>query len=122
MTYYVEKGDATCTDRPATPDARAQGAASGQAPKSDTYTFTTAGTYYFWAVYRGDATTTTAATALRPEIVVVDPNTPDDRDPGQEQDADDRRTSPTTATSAIGTVAYDTADARPARPATPAAP
>ena len=50
--------------------------ASGSVPNSNTFTFGSTGTYYFWAVYSGDANNTSATSGCDTEIVVVNPNTP----------------------------------------------
>ena len=71
VQYYVEKGDATCTvDAVNTVDLGSK--AIGTA--SNTTTFATAGTYYFWAVYGGDANNNAATSACNSEVVIVDRN------------------------------------------------
>ena len=61
VQFYVEKGDATCTVDAGTSDlgSKAVGTAS------NTYTFTSAGTYYFWAVYSGDPNNNGSTSSLQ---------------------------------------------------------
>jgi hypothetical protein len=104
--YYVEKGDATCSIAGST-DLGNKTISSGTIPSSDTYTFGTAGTYYFWAVYGGDANNNGATSGCLTERVIVDPNSPTlstqvKNNANNNNIADQGHV-------AIGTVAYDTA-------------
>ena len=71
VTYYVEKGDATCSVDGAT-SLGVKTIAAGLVPDSDTFTLATAGTYYFWADYEGDNNNLGATSACDTEIVIVD--------------------------------------------------
>ena len=77
MTYYVEKGDATCSVLDATSlGAKTITNAPTAVPNSNTYTFTAAGTYYFWADYPGDDNNFGDTSPCDSEIVVVGKNSP----------------------------------------------
>ena len=106
-TYYVEKGDATCSIAGAT-SLGTKNVASGVVPDSDNYTFTSAGTYEFWAVYSGDANNDGATSTCLSETVIVDANRTT-ISTQVKNDADDSNIADG-AHVAIGTVAYDTAD------------
>ena len=120
MTYYVEKGDATCSMTDATSLGRQDViGALGAIPDSDNYTFTSAGTYRFWADYTGDDNNDAGHLRLRLGGRGRGQELPDAVDPGQghqghRDKGDDtnianggsRRRSPTQV--------YDTADAAPA--------
>ena len=106
VDYYVEKGDDQCTVAGATHLGQ-KAVASGSVPDSDTFTFTSAGTYYFWAVYSGDGNNNGATSGCSTEVVVVDKNQPTITTQVK-NDADDTNIA-NGATVAIGTVAYDTA-------------
>ena len=43
---------------------------------SNTYTFTSAGTYYFWAVYSGDPNNNGSTSSCSSETVIVDKLSP----------------------------------------------
>jgi hypothetical protein len=73
VAYYVEKGDDQCTTDGAT-TLGTKDVASGSVPNSDTYTFDSAGSYYFWAVYSGDPNNTGDTSGCDTEIVVVNQN------------------------------------------------
>ena len=90
---------------PAPPTSAPRRWASSRTPT----TFTTAGTYYFWAVYSGDANNKGATSACDSETVVVDQNTTGITTQVK-NNADDKDINNGTNV-AIGTVAYDTADA-----------
>ena len=75
VTYYVEKGDATCSIAGATA-LGTKAVTNGVAAASDTYTFTSAGTYEFWAVYSGDTFNNGSTSTCLTETVIVDPNSP----------------------------------------------
>jgi hypothetical protein len=47
---------------------------NGSVPNSNTTTLSSAGTYYFWAVYSGDANNVGTTSGCNTEIVVVDQN------------------------------------------------
>ena len=103
VQFYVEKGDATCSVASATDlGSKALGTAS------NTYEFTTAGTYYFWAVYSGDDNNNGSTSSCDSETVVVDQNTTGITTQVK-NNADDKDINNGTNV-AIGTVAYDTAD------------
>jgi hypothetical protein len=72
FAFYVEKGDAACT----TTGATSLGSAKALTANSDTFTFPSAGTYYFWAVYSGDDNNVGNTSPCSSETVVVGKNTP----------------------------------------------
>ena len=74
VQYYVEKGDDACSVAGAT-SLGSKTVTDTVVPKSDTFTFTSAGTYYFWAVYSGDSRNNGATSGCATEIVIVDKNT-----------------------------------------------
>jgi hypothetical protein len=99
VQYYVEKGDATCTfDAVNTVDLGSKGVTNGTGAASNEYTFASAGTYYFWAVYSGDANNNGNTSGCSTELVVVDKNSPD------------LSTIPDPASGAIGDALGDSAD------------
>ncbi len=103
VQFYVEKGDDQCSVAGATDlGSKALGV------KSDTTTFSSAGTYYFWAVYSGDDNNNGKTSACDSELVVVGKNSPTITT--QVKDNADDSNIANGATVAIGTVAYDTAD------------
>jgi hypothetical protein len=73
VTFYVEKGDALCTISGAT-SLGAKTVTNGIVPSSDTYTFATAGTYEFWAVYSGSTGNTGSTSTCLSETVIVGRN------------------------------------------------
>jgi hypothetical protein len=73
VTYYVEKGDNQCTITGATQLGNVS-VTNGSIPNSNTFTFSSAGTYYFWAVYSGDDNNNGATSGCDTEIVVVNQN------------------------------------------------
>ena len=87
--------------------------ALGAIPDSDNYTFTSAGTYQFWADYPGDDNNNAATCACDSEIVVVGKNSPtmstQVKDTKGTVDKGDDTNIANDATVAIGTQAYDTA-------------
>ena len=106
MTYYVEKSDATCSIAGAT-SLGAKTVTAAPCPNSNTFTFSSAGTYYFWAVYGGDDNNNGDTSGCDTEIVVVDKNSPDIIT--QVKNALDDSNVANGGHVAIGTVAYDTA-------------
>ena len=113
VTYYVEKGDPTCSVTDATSLGAKTIGALGAIPDSDNYTFTSAGTYRFWADYPGDDNNDAATSACDSEIVVVGKNSPtlstQVKDTKGTVDKGDDTNIANNATVAIGTQAYDTA-------------
>ena len=73
VNYYVEKGDNQCTTAGATSLGQVA-VTNGSIPNSSNYAFTSAGTYYFWAEYSGDANNTGDTSGCDTEIVVVNQN------------------------------------------------
>ena len=106
VTYYVEKSDAACSIAGAT-SLGAKTVTAGAVPNSNTFTFSSAGTYYFWAVYGGDDNNNGDTSGCDTEIVVVDKNSPDITTQVK-NDADDSNVA-NGGHVAIGTVVYDTA-------------
>src|SRR5207253_2679225 len=74
--YYVTKGDNTCATNGAT-DLGDKNMSGGVVPPSNTFTFPSAGTFYFWAVYSGDNNNNGKTSGCSTETVVVDLNSPD---------------------------------------------
>ena len=108
VSYYVEKGDDECSVLGATSlGAKTITNTPTAVPDSDTFTFTSAGTYYFWADYPGDDNNLGATSACDSETVVVGKNQPTITTQVK-NDADDTNIA-NGGTVAIGTVAYDTA-------------
>lgn len=105
VTYYVEKDDATCSISGAT-TLGTKAVTNGVVPDSDTYTFLSAGTYEFWAVYSGDANNNTSTSTCGSETVIV--NASPATNTQVKNNADDSNIADG-AQVAIGTVAYDTA-------------
>jgi hypothetical protein len=77
VNYYVELGDNACTTAGAT-SLGSKAVTNGSVPQSDTFTFNTVGTYYFWAEYSGDMATggvnNAAKSGCDTELVIVQPN------------------------------------------------
>jgi hypothetical protein len=71
VTYTVYSND-TCTDNPQ--DAGTKTVTTADVPDSDPITFNNAGTFYWQAVYSGDANNDEATSACQSEIVVVNKN------------------------------------------------
>jgi hypothetical protein len=105
VSYYIEKGDNQCTTDGAT-SLGTVSVTNGSVPDSNTYTFGSAGTYYFWAVYSGDSNNTGAMSGCDTEIVVVNANAPTITT--QVKNNADGSNIANGASVAIGTVAYDT--------------
>ena len=106
VDYYVEKGDDQCTTDGATLLGQVA-VTNGSIPNSNTFAFGSAGTYYFWAVYSGDANNNGKTSTCLTETVVVDANSPTVST--QVKDAADDSDIANGDTVDIGTVAYDTA-------------
>ena len=105
VTYYVEKATPVLDrERDLAGD---EAVTNGTVLDSDTFTFTSAGTYEFWAVYSGDANNNGKTSTCLTETVVVDANSPglatQVKDDADDSNIDDNEHV------AIGTVAYDTA-------------
>jgi hypothetical protein len=71
---YTVYSDTACTL--GAQDAGTKTVSSGVVPDSNAITFNTAGTFYWQAVYSGDANNNGATSACTSEVVVVNPNTP----------------------------------------------
>ncbi len=71
VKYTVYSND-TCTDNPQ--DAGTKTVINGSVPDSDPITFNNAGTFYWQAVYSGDANNDGATSACQSEILVVNKN------------------------------------------------
>jgi len=71
VKYTVYSND-TCTDNPQ--DAGTKTVTNGDVPNSDPITFNNAGTFYWQAVYSGDANNDGATSACKSEILVVNKN------------------------------------------------
>ncbi len=71
VKYTVYSND-TCTDNPQ--DAGTKTVTNGDVPDSDPITFNNAGTFYWQAVYSGDANNDGATSACQSEILVVNKN------------------------------------------------
>jgi hypothetical protein len=77
VSYYYQKqtaNDATPNCSSGTLIGAAVTVASGVVPASATVSFTSAGTYEFWAVYSGDGNNGTSTSTCGSETVVVSPN------------------------------------------------
>jgi len=101
---YGVYSNSTCTTLVAnltpTPTPTANALVAGVAPNSKSYTFTSAGTYYFQAAYSGDGNNTgPVSSACTSEIIVVNPRTP----------SVTTTLVPATSPVALGASAYDTA-------------
>jgi len=111
VTYYVEKGDASCTIAGAT-SLGAKTVAAGVVPASDNYTFTSSGTYEFWAVYSGDTNNNGSTSTCLTETVIVNADTATTtqvKNTNATEDTGDDTNIADGAHVNIGTVAYDTA-------------
>jgi hypothetical protein len=73
VTYTVYS-DSTCTQNPV--DAGTKTVTNGNVPDSNDVTFNTAGTFFWQAVYSGDANNNGATSDCTSEKLVVKPNTP----------------------------------------------
>jgi hypothetical protein len=105
VTYYVEKGDSSCT----LPGATSLGTvdvAAGVVPASTTYTFDSAGGYYFWAVYSGDGNNLGATSGCNTEVVVVDKN-PSEISTAQNLIPNDQATLTGLTVNAGGTITFE---------------
>ena len=116
VSYYVEKGDDECSVLGATSlGAKTITNTPTAVPDSDTFTFTSAGTYYFWADYPGDDNNLGATSACDSETVVVGKNQPSASTQVKSTGTDgaigggDDTNVADGATVAIGTEVYDTA-------------